>query len=215
MPLPLPPAIMKTHIRTLLGVFVSAMILVSCTIEQTYHFREDFSGTYMMKFDMRDMAALGGADSTVTDTTFTPESLAKIRNKYLQVSGITSATATYQDHVLQTGFDFDSVRSLNEATGKKDEAGDASAGVYVFSQSGKVLTMKVNREEMQEFDTPDMAQMGEMVTFRFVASFDRTIKQVKGDAAVWNKGDQQLMIEFPLKDLVDKGKNLDVEIRFK
>jgi hypothetical protein len=208
---------MKSRLLTLFGVIGLMVIYTACTIEQSYHFKSDFSGSYNMRFDLSAMAGLGDTDSTeaATDTIFTPESLDEMRNAYLTVPGVSNATATYEGNVLESGFEFSNLKALNEAVGKSSGEGEESKGIYHFTQKGKTLIMKINREGMSELTGEDMASMGEMVTFRFTVTFEKDIKKIKGDIAQWTKGSKEVLIEFPLKDLTDDSKNLDVEIRLK
>ena len=208
---------MKSRLLTLFGVIGLMVIYTACTIEQTYHFKSDFSGNFQLRFDLSSMAALSESDSTsaATDTIFTPESLEEMRNAYLTVPGVTNATATYTDNVLQSGFDFSNLEALNAAVGRNNDSGEDAQGLYNFSKKGKKLIMKINREGMSELTGEDMASMGEMVTFKLTVSFERDIKKVKGDIAQWTKGSKEVLIEFPLKDLSDPKKNLDVEIQLK
>lgn len=208
---------MKSRLLPLFGVIGLMVIFTACTIEQTYHFKSDFSGNYQLRFDLSSMAGPSESDSTSasTDTIFTPESLEEMRNTYLAVPGVTNATATYANNVLQSGFDFSNFEALNAATGRANGGEQGAQGLYNFSNKGKKLIMKINRDGMAELTGEDMASMGEMVTFKFTVSFERDIKKVKGDIAQWTKGSKEVLIEFPLKDLSDPKKNLDVEIQLK
>jgi hypothetical protein len=208
---------MKSRLLPLSGLIGLMVIFTACTIEQTYHFKSDFSGSYSMRFDLSAMAGLGDSASSqsTTDTIFTPESLDEMRNAYLTVPGVSNATATYDNNVLESGFEFSNLKALNEAVGKGSGESEESKGIYHFTQNGKKLIMKINRDGMAEFNGEEMASMGEMVTFKLAVSFERDIKKVKGDIAQWTKGSKEVLIEFPLKTLSDPKTNLDVEILLK
>jgi len=205
---------MKKTFRPILATLAVALLLSSCVIEQNYHFKNDFTGSYQLRFDLSSMAGMSGEDMG-TDTIFTEESLAEMSQGYAEVEGITNVRSTYENNVLFTGFDFNGVKSLNEAMTRSAENNESSTGIYTFTQKGKTLKMKLNRSGLGDMSSDDAASMAEMVSFKLKLTFDKKIKKVKGDAATWNKGDNEVTLEFPMKDFLDEKKNLDVEIRLK
>lgn len=202
---------MKSSLWSLLSLTV---LLSACTVEQHYYFREDFSGTYQMRIDMSSMAAMGG-DSLGTDTLFSDAQLQEMSDGYSSVPGISEANSTYQDNVLQSGFSFDGLTSLNSALKGNAEDSSDSPALYTFTRKGKKLSMKLNRTDLEMGEDEQMQGMDEMLSFALTLKFEKPVKSVKGVPATLDKESNTVSIEFPLKDYSDPKKNLDVEIKFR
>jgi hypothetical protein len=201
-------------LKTPILLLCISLFFGACTIEQTYYFKEDFSGDYTLRFDLSSVAAMGG-DSLGTDTIFSEEALQEMSAAYSAVPGISNASSTYSDNVLESAFAFSGINSLNAAMENSQEGSESTPALYTFVQKGKMLKLIVNRKKMEAAESEEMAQMGDMVNFNVTLGFERKIKKLKSQVAQWNKENNTITIEFPLKDFLDPKKNLNAEIRFK
>ncbi len=218
-------------IRFISGIILISFVFVSCTIEQNYHFNEDFSGSSETVMDFSLIMSMA-PDSTKEEMgeIFEEADITELTEKFESTEGISNHAISENDGKVQMKFDFTSIETLQNfcsSTGD-NSIGELSNSNANWSLNGKKLTidftpdgdiMKELREDENmktlDGDNEGLDSMDEMLTFNVKLSFDKKIKKVSSKMGVWDKEKNTVEFSFGIKEMMDEKTDWKIVVKFK
>jgi hypothetical protein len=203
-----------TKLRSLFFLFVVVLLLQSCVIEQNYIVNADKSGKYELMLDMSAVAAMsqdssGGAGMTDDD-------LKKMTATFQKIGGITNVTASFNNYVLRSSFDFKDFSTIKKLSNEKE---NIFGGLLLFEGKKNKVTIDLNRKTlMASKDTlgqESIDQMNNMFTMKFKVTFEQPIKKIKSEVATLDAATNSVEYSLSLDDIFDPKKNLKTQVQLK
>lgn len=219
--------------RTIFSVLCIALILSfsSCiTIEESYTFKANGSGSMKYTIDMSEMSSLlemaeeeeGGANPMGEDMSFID-----IADKLNQIDGISSAEAIEdkENYLYGLTFKFKNLWALNKAL-NKILIDDPSADIHTFfkEEDGAItrthmMTKNMDTSELLGDDESSeyALQIMESMSYRLKFAFKKPVKAIysSAQATMGGKKNREVVIEANFKELSDDIQTLSTSIVLK
>ncbi|MEZ7886233.1 MAG: hypothetical protein ACI888_000814 [Flavobacteriales bacterium] len=207
--------------------YLSLMIIVlvsSCTFEEGYSFKSDWSGSYEASLDLSGIADMAGEENEYKEMIPSDE-IANLEGKMNAIEGISNAKVVSDNlaHSINFFYDFDGLPALNRLNNINLDEDDnesplGALGKWEMRHKGKkkfFITMipKEVIEDAQEMEKAKEA--GEMLQVTTFLNFSREIKDINSDVATKGVNENQVIIKYSGKDLIDATKNWDTEIKLR
>jgi len=207
--------------------YLSLMIVVlvsSCTFEEGYSFKSDWSGSYEASLDLSGIANMGGEENEYKEMIPSNE-IANLEGKMNAIEGISNAKVVSDNLAYSINFfyDFDGLPALNRLNNINLHEDDndsplAAIGKWEMSHKGKKkffikMIPKDVIENAQEMEKAKEA--GEMLQVTTLLNFSSKIKDINSDVAIKGVNENQVIIKYSGKDLIDATTNWDTEIQLR
>ena len=207
--------------------YLSLMIIIlvsSCTFEEGYSFKSDWSGSYEASLDLSGIADIAGEENEYKEMIPSDE-IAKLEGEMNAVEGISNAKVVSDNLAYSINFfyDFDGLPALNRLNNINLDEDDndsplGALGKWEMSHKGKKkffikMIPKEVIEDVQEMEKAKEA--GEMLQVTTFLNFSREIKDINSDVATKGVNENQVIIKYSGKDLIDATKNWDTEIKLR
>lgn len=193
----------------------------SCTFEEDYSFNADWSGEYSAVLDLSGLADMGDASSE--DDLIPADEIKSMEDDLNGIEGIsnTKVEPDNENHKIKFSFNFDDLESLNRLNTSDFGEGDSpleALGKWEMKNKGKkkfYMTMigleKLSSESSD--DSEEAKRAGEMLTVVTTLTFPSKIKNLTSDVAVKGDKNNQIIINYSGKDMMEKGKNWNIEVK--
>jgi len=195
---------------------IAVFMLVSCKLTQQYTFNKDFSGHYMLQFDLSDMASYGVENPDSIPDVFEGFNLDSVQQAYAAINGLSKVKVKAEKNVLIVEYNFADLNALNTSLSLQDnsELGMTNnSNVTKFRFEEGIFTYTFS-DVQSEVATPDsIAQMMSFVDYNITMEFAKTI-----DAATNGKIDEtgkRINLVGNLGEVASKEKSLNVQVTFK
>ncbi len=208
--------------KQLLAILSIILVLFSsCSFEEEYSFKSDWSGKYEAVLDMSGLAEMGDSESKKEEL-IPEDQIKEMEAKLNSIKGISNADVTSDDEnfKIKFGFNFEGLNALNAVNSMDAEESDDSPfgalGKWEMRSKGKkkfYMTM-IGLDKMQSgSEGEDTDKAGEMLQVTTKLTFPSKVKQLKSDVAKAGDQENQVIIEYSGKDMMTAGKNWDVEVK--
>ena len=194
----------------------------SCTLNQHFHFNEDYSGSYTMSFDMSSIMEMAMAeDSTASEEDMWAEMpFDSLKTVYEGMEGISNVQVKGEGGVLTMSYDYANIESLNKVLENSDMGGDEEDEMFgMLLGNSTYFEAKGNK---LSYNVPDMADMGiadslsmymEMVSYTTEFTFEKDVKKVSNENAVVS--DKKITLEGNFGELLKGEKEMSFEAKLK
>ena len=201
------------------------MVLVtSCTFEEGYSFKSDWSGSYEASLDLSGIANMGGEENEYKEM-IPPEEIANLEGKMNAIEGISNAKVVSDNLAYAVNFfyEFDGLPALNRLNNINLDEDDndspfSALGKWEMSHKGKkkFFIKMIPKEVIEDAEEMEKAkEAGEMLQVTTFLNFSRKIKDIKSDVATTGLNENQVIIKYTGKDLIDATINWDTEIKLR
>ena len=207
--------------------YLSLMIMVivtSCTFEEGYSFKSDWSGSYEAHLDLSGLANMGGEVDEYKEM-IPPDEIAKLEGEMNAIEGISNAKVVSDNlgYAINFFYDFDGLPALNRLNNINLDEDDndspfGSLGKWEMSHKGKnkFFIKMIPKEVIEDAQEMEKAKdAGEMLQVTTFLNFSREIKYIKSDLATKGLNENQVIIKYSGKDLIDATINWDTEIKLR
>lgn len=170
---------MKNH-RYFIIITSLLFLISSCTIEEEFHFNEDFSGNYSFQFDYSALLAL---DTSGTAGVELSKGYDEMEEELKKIDGITNILIKSDEVVgkVSVSYDFSSIDAINKANYNNE----SQRYTKFFIRTGKKLSFVSDfSEELNEYKDPSMndeellENIESFVDYTMTISFDKSIKVI-------------------------------------
>ena len=170
---------MKNH-RYFIIITSLLFLISSCTIEEEFHFNEDFSGNYSFQFDYSALLAL---DTSGTAGVELSKGYDEMEEELKKIDGISNILIKSDEVVgkVSVSYDFSSIDAINKANYNNE----SQRYTKFFIRTGKKLSFVSDfSEELNEYKDPSMndeellENIESFVDYTMTISFDKSIKVI-------------------------------------
>lgn len=201
--------------KKILTLLAAIAVFTSCTLEQTYTFNEDFSGTYIMNFDISQMAAFSTEDGQEAGDLFEDFNQDSLRDLYRNMKGISNVEIKTTENVINLKYDFDNLENLNQsllAEQKAQEAfGDMADKPRFEYKKGTFIYNAPNLGS--DADQDSLSQMLAVVEYDITLNFAKKITSVSN--GVLSEDGKTVKMTGNMGEVALKEKSLQLEVKFK
>lgn len=208
--------------KKLIALFTLTAIIASCSLNQHFHFNEDYSGNYSMEFDMSAILEMAmQEDSTMNeDEIWEDVNFDSLKLVMEQVEGISNVVTEAEGGIIKMSYSFKDIESLNRVLENSDMGDDEQDEMFeallgsstYFEAKGKKLS----------YNVPSLADLGiadslsmymDMISYNTEFTFDKPVKKVSNEDATVS--DNKITLEGNFGELLKGEKNMSFEAKLK
>jgi hypothetical protein len=162
-------------------VFLSSLVIYSCTVHEKFHFNKDYSGHYSFEFDYSELASFDTSSAMQSEM---GESFYELERELKKIEGLDNIliVTDAEKGVVMVSYDFENLEALNKANyNQENESYDK-----LFSLDGKKLLFTTDfSDEIQEYKESDMNEdeilenIESLLDYTITFTFDRKVKVIK------------------------------------
>lgn len=205
-------------------ILIAAVIgFSSCTVTEEISLKKDFSGTYSMKVNMKDMITSlqgFGGDTLLKGMDDGLKDIEKSTTELNAMEGISNSSAIVdkENHVYGMKFDFADIESLNKAKSKdsgglKALTGESDESHVFFTKKGKKLNYKFPSIKSDQ-DVGMGAQMLGSSKYQIIFISENKVKKVSNKAYTTSSDGKSTKYEIGVMDLLEGKADPDVNLKF-
>ena len=210
--------------KKLFSIILGTALLISCSIDQHFHFNDDYSGNYLMEFDMSALMDFAGEmDSTDSDEDIWGDlPMDSMQDAMNAVVGINNAKFFEENNVLKMSYEFENLEALNSALANSDLE-DSEEDDVLGALMGDATNFEAKGKKFY-YTTPDistveiadsMTEYMEMFEYAVTMSYENDIKKIENSDAIIGEDNKSFTLKGNFKELMLGEKQLSTEVRLK
>lgn len=199
--------------KNFLSILAVAIVAMSCSIAQEYTFKKDFSGSYQLKFDISQLAEIGGEETEEqSDDLFAEMNLDSLADIYRNMEGISNVVVKSEDNVLFVHYDFKNLEALNrslQSEGDQDDFNMAKGGK--FNYANNVFTYTAG--DMSTLaDNDSLVEMMSFLDYSITMHFAQKVASTNNGVVL--EDGKGIVMDGNFGEVANQEKSIAVEVKF-